>query len=572
MPDIFQLPKQRAVTLSKELTRIARMPRRTWDEERTAWVVREMTDALKTPHGTMTLKPEQAIGLYELGTVGGMLAPIRCGGGKTLLSLLAGTVMFAKRYLLIVPASLLDKTERDRKELAQHWDVPDFMKMVSYEWLGRAQAAEFLEQFCPDVIGLDESHKAKNRNAAVTRRLIRFFREHPQTRAFAMSGTFTKRSLFDYAHIAQWCLHRTKQPLPQDYDDLELWADALDERKEHREENRADPGALLVLCNDEEKEIWKTDSRTAARKAFRRRLVETPGVVASFETPIDASLTIRAVTTSMRSDTDDAFKKLRTEWETPDGWPISDGMTMARHARELALGLYYVWSPRPPKHWLDARKKWCKFVRETIKHSRKYDSELQVRNAFSGVEECLEWLAVADDFEPNTHAVWIDDSALQFAADWAQRNVGIVWTHHQCFAERLSHDFGLPYYGKKGKTADGRMIEEHPADSSIVASVRANATGRNLQAWNLNLHTSPMPNGLEWEQLLSRTHRDGQKADEVVVEFLMTCVEHREAVQQALSDCEYVQVSHGAPQKLLLAGIDVPPAGTQLGHGPRWNK
>lgn len=580
MPDIFALPKLRAVTLSPDLVRISKIPRRVWSPERTEWIVNEMTSLLRTPHGTMTLKPEQAIALYELGAYGGLLGPIRCGGGKTLISLLAPTVMFAKRYLLIVPASLIKKTEREKAILSQHWDIPEFITIRSYEWLGRAQAGVdeekgkrgFLEEFLPDAVGLDESHRVKNTHAAVTRRLIRFFRHHPQTKCFAMSGTFTKRSILDYWHVQRWCLHATRQPLPAKHEDISLWADAIDERKDHLEQNRADPGALLVLCGPEERAVWKDDSRRAARMAFRRRLVETPGVVASEETPIDASLTVRSLKLELGADVDAAFHRLRTQWETPDGWPVVDGLTLARHARELALGFFYVWDPRPPKHWLEARRKWCKFVREVLKHSRKYDSELQVRNAFPEAPEYLGWAEVAPEFEPNTRPVWIDDTALTFAAEWAEQNVGIVWTQHQCFAHRLRDEFGLAYYGPDGESREGRVIEDHPRGESLVASVRANATGRNLQAWSSNLLTSPMPNGQEWEQLISRTHRDGQEADEVVVEFIASCAEHVAALRQALSDAEYVQTSHGAPQKLLLAGLDIPLVGSQLGQGPRWNK
>src|SRR5690606_19766365 len=100
------------------------------------------------------------------------------------------------------------------------------------------------------------------------------------------------------------------------------------------------------LCNDEEAREFEVDPHAAARKAFRRRFVETRGVVASVETTIDATLTVEAVEYEPGPAVDQAFEVMRRDWVTPDGWPIDDAMTVARHAFEFALGFYYVWDPR----------------------------------------------------------------------------------------------------------------------------------------------------------------------------------------------------------------------------------
>lgn len=493
---------------------------------------------------------------------------------NTLVSLLAPVVKFSQRPLLIVPAKLLHKTEHDRAKLSKHWALPKFLRIMSYEWLGRAQAADALEAYKPDFVILDECHKVKNRHAAVSRRVIRFFQTHPEVQCVALSGTITKRSLFDYAHMLKWCLSPKKTPLPLRHADLELWADALDERKGNPGEvRRADPGALEIFCNEEEKKIWDHgDKRRAARSAYRRRLIETEGVIASYETPIDATLTLSAVEPAVSAKVEEAFEKLRRTWETPDGWPISDGLTMARHARELALGFFYVWDPRPPRHWLDARREWCAFVRKVLKHSHKLDSELQVRRAYPDDPLLKKWQAVAKDFEPNTKPVWLDTSVLEWCAAWAEENKGIVWTEHTCFGERLQ-EHGLTYYGKRGEDSMGRPIEAHEPGTPLVASIASNAEGRNLQAWSDNLITSFPPGGTLAEQLLGRTHRPGQEADEVSFDIVVTCAEHVGAFWQAWKDASYVQASTGAPQKLLLAGIDMPDADDiESRSGPRWNK
>jgi hypothetical protein len=578
MPDIFATPGA-VVPITNELTRVQQLPRRVWEEREAQDLARRMTDILKTPGGEMSLRPIQAVALYEIGTEGGLFGPLRCGQGKTLVSLLAPVVAFAERPLLLVPAKLAQKTARDRRELAEHWQLPAFLRVMSYEWLGREQAADALEAFLPDIIIPDEAHKLQNLDAAVTRRVRRFKNAHPEVKVVPMSGTMTKRSLHDFWHLMGWALPPDKVPMPRKYQDVELWADALDERKAQM--RRADPGALIVFCNEEEKRLWTSDRRAAARSAFRRRLIETAGVVASYETAVDATLTISAVETTVSPKVDEAFEKLRNTWELPDGRivlpedrKIRDGLGMYRHARELALGFYYIWEPPPPRYWMDARKAWYQFARKILSHSRTLDSEKQVRLAHPEVPELLEWLRVRDEFKPTTVPVWLDDSVLAFCARWADENRGIVWTDHVHFGERLARDYGLSYYGREGLDATGRYIENHPAGEPLVASMQSNAEGRNLQySWSTALITSCPANGLQMEQLLSRLHREGQEADEVQFDLITLCAEHVGAFWQAMSDSRYVQDAMGAPQKILLAGTNVPTAADIAARaGARWQK
>lgn len=578
MPDIFEAPSSGEVRLTNELLRVHKMPRRRWSDEEAAELAREMTDALKTPYGTMELRPLQAVALCEIGMYGGLFGPLRCGMGKTLISLLAPVVAFAERPLLLVPAKLVAKTERDRRALAEHWRLPSFLRIMTYEWLGRVQAADALEAFLPDMVVADEFHKLANLRAAVTRRVRRHMNEHPDVKFVPMSGTMTKRSGHDYAHGARWALGPDRLFLPRRYDELELWCDALDERK--GQVRRADPGALEILCNEEEKRQWLFDRRSAARSAFRRRMVDTPGVVASYESDIDATLTVSGVECAVAPAVDAAFERLRDKWELPDGRSvlpegaqIKEGLGVYRHARELALEFYYIWDPAPPREWMDARRAWHQYVRSILKHSRTLDSPHQVALARPNAPELLAWRAIKPSFKPRTVPVWIDDSVLEFCAQWAEKNRGIVWTEHVCFGERLQKDYGLPYYGEEGYSAAGKFIDDHPPGETLVASINSNDEGRNLQAWSTALVTSAPANGKKWEQVLSRLHRDGQEADEVSFDVLVTCAEHAGAFWQSVSDCRYVEGMFGSPQKLLLAGTNVLTAGELAQRsGARWRK
>lgn len=575
MPDLFQLAAAQAdlasVRLDPELRRIEGLPRRVWDQTAEG-LVDVLGGILRHPWGRMRLRPIQAVALAEIGTVGGFFGPLRVGAGKTLISALAPSCAFAERPLLVVPAALVDKTRREFAYLAEHWSFnPTEYSIRSYEWLGREQAAGFLAEMSPDLIVCDEVHRLKNPRAAVTRRVGRYMTAEPATRFVAMSGTITSRSLLDFAHILRWTHKPHGSPLPSTWNALQLWAGAIDERKGPHEE--IDPGALEVLCNARELRIWRNgEPRRAARLGFRRRLVETPGIVATKSTPVDASILVRAIAPPPSSAIAEAFETLRREWTTPDEWPVDDGLAMSRHARELALGFYYVWDPRPPDYWLEARREWSAYVRRVLSHSRRLDSELQVRREHASARECREWLAVRDDFEPNTVARWIDDTVVERCADWLDDERGIVWTEHTCFAERLAEVSGAAYYGRKGRDARGRMIEDHPPAEGMIASIASNATGRNLQAWSKNLIASPPGNGLKLEQLMGRTHRDGQTADEVFFDVLVACREHAGAFAQAVRDARFVFETTGSPQKVLDADVDVP-SGETIGarSGPRWN-
>ena len=550
-----------SVEATPEFRRVRDLPRRTSDG---AALVADLTDALSAPGGTQRLRALQARALYDAMECRGLFAPLGVGEGKTLISLLGAYVLDAKRPLLLLPANLVQKTQRDREAYAKHWLVPRHVRLMSYEILGRAQSASELEAYRPDLIVCDEVHKLKNRRAAVTRRVSRYMHDHPETLFVALSGTIMRRSLLEFGHILRWAL-KDGAPVPRTHDELEAWASALDEDLSGRpgeELGRLEPGALLDLCNEEE---LRELPLTAARRGFRRRLVDTPGVVASEGggERVDCSIHLRALRYEVAAVTEQHFATLREHWKLPSGETLSQGVDVWRHARELALGLHYEWDPPAPDPWLEGRRAWAAFVRETLSRSRTLDSELQVAQAVAAGKLSdggllAAWKAIRDTFEPNTVPVWHDDSALRLCAGWL-RTPGVVWTEHGFFAERLSEVTGVPYYGAQGLDANKRFIDDAPAGSSAIVSIDANREGRNLQTkWNRCLFTSPPEGADVWQQAIGRFHRPGQTEDEVQVDVLLGCAEHANAFRKALAGARAVQDTTGAESKLLLADIEWP--------------
>ena len=105
----------------------------------------------------------------------------------------------------------------------------------------------------------------------------------------------------------------------------------------------------------------------------------------------------------------------------------------------------------------------------------------------------------------------------------------------------------------------------------MIASIGSNAEGRNLQAWHRNLVMAPPPQGRTWEQLLGRTHRSGQEADEVLVTVYLGCLEQLEAFRQATWDAEYIESSQQA-QKLCYGDVLIDFDSPEFARGPRWVK
>lgn len=567
----MQLVQSRsAVEATPELYRVLNLPVRLWTPEQAAQCAAWMTQQLRTPHGQMQLRPIQALALWELYQTRGLFGIIRVGGGKTLVSLLAPLMVGAMRPVLIVPAKLRDKTKVDWRMLAQHWRVPLHVRIESYERLSHDRNNRILSSMCPDLIVADEAHKLRNERASVTRKVRRYMQANPHTMFACMSGTLTKRSLKDYSRLLRWALKPQNAPIPATENELEEWADALDEHI--LRVGFMHPGALLALADPTDLD---SDPVPRARRGFHKRLVSTPGVIATTESKLDASLVISAIEPDLAVQSDQAIFLLRSTWETPDGWPISDPMTLWRHTRELALGFYYRWNPRPPDSWLIPRRTWAKECRETIASSRRYDSEGAVARAIVAGEidspAYWEWKSVENTFKPQTEIVWIDDSVLRVCAEWA-REPGIIWTSHRLFAERLAALTGLSYYGRGGRDVAGRPIETASTDRAIIASIKSNSEGRNLQHWSRNLIVDPPPNGPQWEQLIARTHRDGQQADEVSFDLIMTCLVHYTGFWQAQKDAAYCQQTQGQIQKLSYATLALPTADEVMGRGgPRWS-
>jgi len=247
----------RVVRITPDYLRIQRLPRRDWRKaEELARLTELLTALCKTPHGQQSLRPVQAAALREIFQCGGGFLPIRVGGGKTLVSLLAPMILGGDKSrgmlphprckdgvkaMLAVPASLRDKTHIEARKLALHWRIPP-VKVVSYETISRAKVG-WLADHDINVFIADECHKLKTGNAGVTKQVRALFRKIKPIGVF-MSGSITARGIKDYGHMLVWALG-DGAPLPKDVFERLMWSYALDEKIQTEERAEAEP--LLEL-------------------------------------------------------------------------------------------------------------------------------------------------------------------------------------------------------------------------------------------------------------------------------------------------------------------------------------
>lgn len=503
-------------------------------------------------HDPPKLRPLQTKALWEAEAARGLFAPMGVGTGKELTCLLLSEVFQAERPVVLTRSRLKDQLLRI--------DVPRYSKhfrfspptVVSYSELSTAGEADILDRLKPDLIIANEAHCLRGKDAARTKRFLRYMAEHPETIFCALSGTMANRSLLDYAHLIHLALRRgSPLPPPSSYYELQDWSRALDADCD----DPLEPGALLDLCPGFEVE----QTRQGAREAYQRRLLGTVGVVSgNGNDDVGASLVLSQKRITVPKTVRDTLKQLRATWEL-DGEELMDAKDVFRVARQLACGFYYRWAwpnGRKDEEWLKARAAWGKDVRDFLKYrSRKgLDSPKLVENAaiagslyFASYED---WAHVKHRPLPPVEAVWLDrflvDSAIEWAASCTAKAPGIVWYEHNAFGVELARR-GLKVFGA-GEDGDG-IIDF--LGNSCGASIAAHGEGKNLQHFSRNLVLIAPANGAIWEQLLGRTHRSGQIADVVEFEICLHDQSLRNALTQARSDARFVYETQGHTQKLL---------------------
>ena len=532
------------ITNLAEIERVAKLPRRVWSESDLQALAARMTGLLKTNSGSMSLHPHQAQALAEIQKMRGGYMTLPVGAGKTLISALSPVVLGAKHPVLFVRAADLAKTHKDFLELSKHWKVPNPYRILTYELLQQPTRRTMLFDHAFDVVVCDEVDAIKTKKDVMgprARRMLEYLQAHPDTVLVGLSGTPMSKSIEDFWFPLKAALKKNS-PLPLVKSDCEQWATALDVTNEDRE-----PYPLFDLGDGTE----TGPDKERAAKSLKTRLTQTWGIVTSTTMSCDQPIAHYPIKDIIvPPDIERAIEMMDACGETLGEDILESQAESWAYCREILCGFFYLWDPAPPQAWRQARKAWKRFVREKLLSPANYaDSPHLVEQDYLDHPLRLEWREIEPTFDAdaNRKVAWVDEYLLK-EIERRVTDPTIIWVKNIEFGKGLSRQMKVPYYGG-GKQASSRILEEN-GDRTIIASIAAHHRAKNLQMFTRNLVVNPPSNAATWEQLIGRTHRQGQKKPVDVSTFLHHSL-LVDDMRTALRYAKNIELTIGQPQKLL---------------------
>ena len=528
----------------------------------------QAVEKLARPDATMTLRPIQSLALAVLMKCRGLLGSIGVGHGKTLVAILGARVVGAKRPVVMVPPSLRETFFVEFEKFATSFDLPR-VELVAYSMLSRPEGTDLLRRMAPDYIFADEAHCLRHPSSARTRRLLRYLEENPETVFAAASGTLTSRSVRDYAHLARHALGASS-PLPLLESHLDAWCNTLDVDGRPSSTDWGTVEPLVEAFGEGHFSFMTGAARVeAVREAFFERLKSAPGVVITDNESASCSLVIHALTRPTPPvDILEALDVVKSG-ESPNREEVyEDDVAVWRACRQVSAGFFYRWDWPDgivDDEWLEARSRWSRWVRRELETSSRegYDSpSLVAAQTRADIEEdpslarrssrhsaLVQWDEVKGRPVPPTVAVWLSDYLLDATLELVERlgEPVLVWYETRALGERLAERGGWELRGPGNPpSGDAR---------TCVVSISAHHHGLNLQAWRLSVVVEPPSSGQRWEQLIGRTHRAGQQADEVHVFTFVGPEPFARAFASAREQAAYQADTTGGRLKLVFAPV-----------------
>lgn len=538
--------RRTGVSDSGDLMRILQLPRRTLDVAATP----DLTPLFRREGSTKVLWPIQSAMLLECEAAQGLVGAVSVGGGKALTSFLLPYAVKSKRTVLFVPAARKAKTLR----LIEQWDrdfkIPDVIRVYSYNDLQGEAQADLLDRERPDFIIADEAQNFRHKDTNRFRRLRKYVHENPHVRFAFLTGTLSKKSIKDYAHLAAFAL-KERSPLPLEWRAQEEWAEALDPS-----DDPLPPGSLNKLC--------KEHNHADHRSRYRCRLTSSVGVVATRESSFQGTISVARRPCVVPQRVQAALQELRESWQVK-GAPedaaeeVNDALQFARFIRSVARGFYLRWDwPNRVRdeEWLGTRAEWNRTIRHVLRYGRNEQCDSPLRVAIAARNRQLApqylqawdaWDAVRDRKQPPTVAQWIDRFLVDDAVSWGREGTGkVIWYDSPAFGEEVAKALNVPLPRNES--------ELHLTGETLVLSKNIFGTGLDgLQhQYHRALYTF-VPNAQDAEQVTGRLAREGQTRP-ISVEIYTHTPELDTALDETITVAQTLEVREGQAQ-LLLMGI-----------------
>lgn len=546
-----------------------------------------------------------------------------------------------------VPFHICSGTWQQRREISRRSGPGVWV--YAYSSLSTKTGYEELKNIRASCYILDEAHNVSRHQATRSKRFHAILKELEDDKIVewvqqmtgstrvqaielvAVSGTLTKKSIKDYSHLATRALGRMS-PTPIHQSSVEFLGNAIDANSgcAVSERDKFVLGFVTRWARANHYEVDKPPRREddtdeeyekrlrvplsyqdQLRQAFMHRLHRSPGVVATEDQGVDASLLISWIEPEQPDDApaiQNMFELMRQvvlEKKTPAGDDIDYPMHQYKWLWELSAGFYnnLIW-PNEDKIIKDHLHKTgeiieaqqanqylgeAKAAHQVLQAYHRELREFLEREHLPGCDTpMLVALEISRQIDnkgrkflipqnllqlyhkhrkigphskpwlPERYSVpvWVSDHKINAAMAWAlEHKEGIIWFHHPYIGQRIhklliEHD--IPHtYAPAGKN------QEAFAKGLVIASY-SHGTGKNLQHQSKNLFVELRREAHIMEQTLGRTHRSGQLADVVQVWLLLANGFDLALFAGILSDADYAQSTLGTKQRLCYADYSPP--------------
>jgi hypothetical protein len=436
----------------------------------------------------------------------GVISLTGVGSGKFLQSVLIGPVLKKKNVLLIVPLKSVEDTKR---EIAR-WTaaIPEISKqnlqVIASNDLSLQKTKDILFHFNPSIVVIDEAQDFKDINAARTKRLLRYLVNNLSCRLFVLSATLITSNVKDYFHLLYFVC-RENSPLSCYTETVEAYQALYDDQLER--------GNVL------QQYILNTLIKfpgTTPRQKLSYRLYQTKNIVSSKEESTNVPLIINSFSYNSPLITE-AIRKLAAEWQDPAGRLLVSIVEKLVVEDFLNVGLYptyeYSVDAEKKEKFFELRRQCEKIIRTNITYLRVVDSvkELKMLAADKVIKEkdiriINEYEEAKKEYDVKVTVVELDVKPLveRLKRFMNEFDNCIFWVKHIEVGKMLSANLGIPFL-------NGKKKEPNEHHRFIILSINAYYAGKNLQAWNVNVLVEYTSNALIIEQLIGRTHRQGQQ-------------------------------------------------------------